>query len=465
MRLAFVVCASSACSSSSSSSSGAHRFAIDSTEFPFTTPLGPEVKPVWTMPANADFGCFTLTGDDASVVTDVRAFPVKFRKRDRSGKELWSTPVTFSDAMHGFEGKCSREGNLQVFAMTTALDGSIFAVGQVHAFGSSPDGSQKFGASLIDATGKLVWAKTLDDRELNVRMITVLADPTGDFLVTASLTAVASGSLDGTEEAIFRVSKDGAVKQKVKVDALHVPEYEHPGAPPMGSVTAIPLGIADPLFEGIAPTKDGGFVVVGTYNWGRSIACGTDADPQDPSSPDDRCPQQGREGALLRYDAGMKLLWTRHYGDGYFTSLDLAHVAELGDGSFIATGSLVAGNPQQPDPPIEALAMGIDGDGNMRWVKSHPWGKRPGATFTKGGVAFEDVVATTSTDADVVMSPPTGDACLLVRIHEDGSITHVQTLTEPQKLFGAVGRCWGVRGASSFLVRGEQTFFRFDPIP
>lgn len=453
------------CSSSSSGGGGVHRFAIDSTEFPFTTPVGAPATSQWQA-ATRDLSCVLLAPDDTYIEITV-TIPVNIEKRDKTGKTVWtSPPITFGDPTVGFDGKCSRDGNLQTFSMAMGADGSSFLVGQVRSPSGLATPAWKLGAALVDASGKIVWAKTLDDREAVTRMVSVLADPSGDFLVTASLEFSASGAIDADEYAILRVGNDGTVKKKAKVDPIHVPEYDHPGGQAPGStvVRTTSLGTAFPLMQGMAATKDGGFVVVGSYNFGRAIACGTDDDPKDPTE-GDSCPQQGSDGALLRYDAGLNLLWSRHYGDGYFTQLNLGHVAELGDGTFVATGSVVGGTPGQYDPPVEALSMGIDRDGTMRWVKSHPWGKKPGATFTQGGVAFEEVVQATAGDVDVVMAPPRGSACLLVRIHEDGTITRTQTLTESAAPFGANGRCWGVTGAKGILVRGEQTLFRFDPIP
>jgi hypothetical protein len=442
----------------SPSVAGSTPIQITSTEFDFASPLGTQAVPNWEgvlrNSGNQPFA--VLTADDGVIYPEFQAYPVSFVKVTKTGAVKWTTAVSFAgDPSFGFRSEP------ESFAMTLTSDGSTFMVGGLYT--ATTNG---FGAALLGPDGTLVWAKTLDPRMVAVSNVTLLAQPSGDFIFTATLTNLANGNIDPVETKLYRIGRDGTVKATVKILPIHVAEYDHPGISAVVSTVLIttPLGESAPVIRSIVPMADGGFVVAGYYYFARLIRCGSEAAPADPPSPNEGCRQQGSDAMLIRYDGMLNEVWSKHYGDGFLTSVQPGNLTVLGDGSLLATG-LVYPHGADQNPTVEALALSVAPDGALRWIQSHPWGKAPGTRLFDGVISFNQVLATTATDVVLVMATPTDSPCTLVRMRNDGTLLGVQPLVETMPNYGGTPyRCTGAAGGPGFLVHTLKTLFRFNPV-
>ncbi len=335
------------------------------TEFASDQPIGPQRSIAWTADSVADI--FELSTDDGYFEhggLDIRKW--SNAPRD-SSPQLWSYAIEDfgSDApgIHATDG-----GGLVLTGDDIDQDAEI-----VHIRRIGPDGSELARHQVMDMA---MGANTL------------LPSGTVVFVFTRTPRA---GSLDEPSSGIVAIDANGVEAWRTQIPSIHLPEYDRPGLP---DGDLLP-GIGTPDIVALTPTNDGGVYASGSYSFRRSIQCGTQTDPQDPTTAS--CASVVHNNLVLKIDATGALLWARHLGRAYLGGTIRGHrVSTLADGSALVTGYYVPEREGVRPQHMQGFAARYTASGELAWAKSFPFGRAPGGdyfdldTFDKGAPQADD---------------------------------------------------------------------------
>ena len=393
-----LLCPILACGSHDAAGDGPAGPLAEMVEFPFDKAFGPARPLAWSVnPFDSGADCWSLATPDGTL-----GFHHGDGVLERRGRGPQSDPPTWQLQLNYSLGTCPK--------ISPTADGGVVLVSSTRIV-------------RLAADGKVLSDRALPYDERNKTFKSTLLS-SGNVAVSFTTTP-AAGSLDSVATVVAILDADGKETNRTPLPPVHLESADHPG---VGATKDRPPGLGLPAVVAMAPTLDGGLVVTGGYDFYRYIECGSEGAPTDPTS--SSCGDSNGNGLIARLDATGKILWTTRLGDGYRTNTPrLNAVAVLSDGSILAVGFLIADHPKTIDPNVQALAVRLDAEGHQVWAKSFPWGKAPGATFVQG-TSFDAIAPREAGIADLVLHPPDGNPCRLVRLEASGKISQVRLLND-----------------------------------
>ena len=308
--------------------------------------------------------------------------------------------------------------------------------------------------AVADNAGELVLAAYHADgtthwefRAQGLRGTAIAALPDGGGAVVAiPFTQDTPGSIPGPPDPnvyIIQVGPDGLERVRTPLGPITVP---FPGtADPAYYADGASPGRGAPVIETISAAPDGGVAFVGGYAFRRVIECGTEQNdvPADPTPTSSKCGFATATGVVGRIDSAGKLLWSHRTGRPYRDLFPAFRtVAVNADGSVLAAGMLVMTHKTNY-PPVQAIVMRFDADGDLQWSKSIPFGAAPGEIFQRGLTRFNTAMPREAGAFDIIFEAPGPNQCRLLRFDAKGEVTRVQLL-RPEGLLGpesSLGGC------------------------